>query len=68
MMHTVPGTARVAPWPLPSGWHRFGQAVTAGLGWLLRLCGLGSDMPELRMSRDWLDEHERQSRKHAGDV
>ena len=70
MIHSVPSTGRVAaPWPLSSRWaDRLGQTVTAVLRRVLRRCGLGNDMPELGMSREWLEEHERQSRKHSDGV
>lgn len=68
MIHSVPSADRVAaPWPSAGRWlDRLVQAATAVARWALRLCGLGTEMPEMRMSRDWLEEHERQSRKHFG--
>ena len=30
----------------------------------LRVHGIGNGAPELRMSREWLDEYERHARKH----
>jgi hypothetical protein len=67
MIHSVLSTDRVAaPWPLTSRWlDRLGHAATAVLRWVLRLCTSRNDM---RMSQEWLVEHERQSCKHSDDV
>jgi hypothetical protein len=66
MMHSVPNTERVAPpWALPGRWldglRQFAGAVLLGA---LRLRGFASDTPELRMSPEWLEEHEQRARKH----
>jgi hypothetical protein len=66
MIRSVHSAHRVAaPWLLTSRTLEWAsQAATAVLSWMKRLRSLGSDTPELRMSREWLEEHERQSRKH----
>jgi hypothetical protein len=70
MIHSVPSAERVAAlWPSTGrSLDRVGQVVGAALRWALRLCGFGNGMPELRMSREWLDEYERRSRKHLDGV
>jgi hypothetical protein len=66
MIHSVPSATRVAaPWPSAGRWFdRLGQVVGALVQWASRWCGFWSGMPEMRMSRDWLEEYERRSRKH----
>jgi hypothetical protein len=67
MIHSVPSADRVAaPWPSTGRlFDRLGQVIGAAVRWALRLCGFGNRMPELRMSRDWLEEYEQRSRKHS---
>jgi hypothetical protein len=70
MTHSVPNTNRVAtPWALtdqPLGW--LCQVATAVVRGLLRLCGLGNATPELRMSREWLEEYARRTRKQPDGI
>jgi hypothetical protein len=70
MIGTVPSTDRVtAPWVLPSRWLDWlHQAATAVLHVALRLSGFEKGPPELRMSREWLEEYERRCRKHPDGV
>jgi hypothetical protein len=70
MIHSVPRTDRVvAPWPLLSrSFDWLGQTGTAVLHWAMLCCGLIYEMPDVRMSEDWLSEHEHQSAKHPDDV
>jgi hypothetical protein len=65
MIHSIPNTDRVvAHWSLTSRWLEWlSQDAAAILGGVLGLCGLGNDIPELRMSREWLEEYERRSAK-----
>lgn len=69
MIESVSSSERIAaPWPLANrGRDRVGQTATAILRWAVRVCGLGDNPPALQVSREWLDEHERHSRKHPGD-
>ncbi|MGE3509813.1 MAG: hypothetical protein AB7N65_13120 [Vicinamibacterales bacterium] len=66
MIHTVPNTERMAaPFALTIRWlDSLRHAAPAVVWTVLRQCGLGTGTPELRMSREWLDEHERHARKH----
>jgi hypothetical protein len=66
MIHSVHSAHRVAaPWPLTSRTLEWAsQAATAVLSWMGRLRSPWNDTPELRMSREWLEEYERHSRKH----
>jgi hypothetical protein len=66
MIHSIPTADRVAaPWALTSRWlDRLYQAATSVVRVVPRLRCLQNGTPELRMSQEWLEEHERQSRKH----
>jgi hypothetical protein len=70
MIHTLLNADRVAaPWPSTGRWLAWlVQAAAAVARLALRLCGFNREMPEMRMSRDWLEEHDRQSRKHPDGV
>jgi hypothetical protein len=67
MIQSVPSADRVAaPWPSTGRlFDRLGQVIGAVVRWALRRCGFGNGMPELRMSRAWLEEHQQRSRKHS---
>jgi hypothetical protein len=66
MIHGVPNDGRIAvPWTLTSRWvDWFFERPVAALRRAGRACGLGREVPQLRMSDEWLEEYERQSRKH----
>ena len=66
MIHSFPNTDRVAALWAPTGrWlDAICQAAMAALRGGLRVHGIGNGAPELRMSREWLDEYERHARKH----
>lgn len=70
MIHSVPNADRVAvPWALTNRWPDWlCRACTAALVRVRLLGGFGSGTGELWMSREWLEEFERRSRKHSDGV
>lgn len=66
MIHSIPSTDTIAaPWTSTGRWSdALRQSATTVVNGVLRLCGAAGATPELWMSRDWLDEYDRRSRKH----
>jgi len=70
MIQSVPETNREALLqPVVGRWFDWiGQLAVGQVHGVLRLCGLTDPMTELQLSREWLEEYERRSRKHSGDL
>lgn len=68
MLHSIHDTARVAGSSAsnPQWLMWLGVAVAAVLRGPWRLPKPGHRAPDVRVSREWLNEHERESQKHPG--